>query len=916
MTLRSTPPTIAHTTQTVHIVPHTHWDREWYEPFQTFRMRLVDLVDGVLDLMDTYPSFMFTLDGQLATVDDYLEIRPQEEARLRNYISEGRLAIGPWQILMDEFLPSGETIVRNLEKGWRRAIELGGVMRVGYLPDMFGHVAQMPQILHRAGIEDAVLWRGVPAAMDRHVFLWAAPDGSSVRTEYLLRGYGNASHFLAIPESLGDKVAAFVDEMREQFGDDDILAMLGADHATPVPEVADLVADLDAAQEHFRVGLTTLDRYIHGTPDRAPVELHWQGEMRSAARANVLPGVTSTRIDSKIAGGRAERALERYAEPLAALHGGDWPERLLDLAWDRLIDNSAHDSVCSCSLDEVVEQVRVRYAEVEQIARGIADRAAAGIAAQAPAGTHVVLNPSPVDRSDLVRLDVVGDDGGELALRTHDGRLLTTQDIRHADELLLSRVVSASEATAPFRIMHGRELFGRLLNRCEADRVDGRHRLTFHVDFEPDPVALDVDHVRSEAEAVVAAAPDEEWEVRILGRARRTLEAVVPAPALGAAALTPVHDSGRVDAPVNVSGHVLDNGLIAVTIDADGTLTLNGGGARLTGVGRLVDGGDAGDSYNYGPPAGDRLVDVPEAVEVTVLAEGPIRGAMRVRRTYQWPVGLTGDRCARSDETRSVAVDTTLELRAGEPFVRMGYSFENPSDDHRLRLHIPLPAPVDASHAAGQFAVTTRGLSVESGHGEHPLPTFPASSFVAVEGIAALLGQATEYEVVNEGRELAITLLRATGQISQNVHPYREEPAGPEIAIPGAQCRGAWQFDVALYPHAGGWQAGEVATQAERYRHPFVVARGTGEGSGQLPTGLEVRGDGVELSSLRRRDDWLELRVVCLQPQPTTATIAPGITAARQVDLLGRHPDTLPVSGGGLTLELAPWEIMTVQVQR
>jgi hypothetical protein len=139
----------------IHLVPHTHWDREWYEPFQVFRMRLVDLIDQLLERMAAIPGLRFTLDGQTATVDDYLEIRPEAEPIIRQLIAEGRLAIGPWMILLDEFLVSGETIVRNLEMGWQRADALGGAMRVGYLPDMFGHIAQMPQILRRAGIDRA-----------------------------------------------------------------------------------------------------------------------------------------------------------------------------------------------------------------------------------------------------------------------------------------------------------------------------------------------------------------------------------------------------------------------------------------------------------------------------------------------------------------------------------------------------------------------------------------------------------------------------------------------------------------------------------------------------------------------------------------------------------------------------------------
>src|ERR1700736_3951327 len=154
----------------IFLVPHTHWDREWYRPFQSFRIALVDVVDQVLELLEADERMRFTLDGQLATVDDYLEIRPEAEERIRALVRSGRLAIGPWYTLMDEFLVSGESIVRNLELGLARAEELGGAMQIGYLPDSFGHIAQMPQILRRSGIQIAVVWRGVPEAIDRHAF--------------------------------------------------------------------------------------------------------------------------------------------------------------------------------------------------------------------------------------------------------------------------------------------------------------------------------------------------------------------------------------------------------------------------------------------------------------------------------------------------------------------------------------------------------------------------------------------------------------------------------------------------------------------------------------------------------------------------------------------------------------------------
>jgi alpha-mannosidase len=243
-------------------------------------------------------------------VDDYVEIRPESEGRIRSLVEAGRLALGPWQTLMDEFLVDGETTLRNLEAGMRRAEQLGGAMRVGYLPDMFGHVAQMPQILRAAGIDTAVVWRGVPAAVDFHRFVWEGIDGSSVVAEYLPGGYGNAAYIFDVPDRVD--LRPFEERFRPWFGSDPVLGMVGTDHKPLVHDFSARVPD------GATVG--TLGEYVaNAAPEGL---LRWRGELRSAARANLLPGVVSARIDLKAACARAERWLERYAEPLQALYGG------------------------------------------------------------------------------------------------------------------------------------------------------------------------------------------------------------------------------------------------------------------------------------------------------------------------------------------------------------------------------------------------------------------------------------------------------------------------------------------------------------------------------------------------------------------------------------------------------------------
>src|SRR5436305_7425656 len=271
--------------RTVAVVPHTHWDREWYQPFQVFRLRLVDLLDDLLPRLEADPSYArFLLDGQMAVVDDYLELRPHAEERLRRLAASGRLSMGPWYVLMDEFCVSGETIVRDLQLGLERAAAFGGAMEVGYLPDMFGHVAQMPQLLRQAGFDHAVVWRGVPSAVDRTGFWWTAPDGSTVRAEHLPVGYGNGA---AIP----DDAKAFVARIRaheREIGDllvDGLLWMNGTDHQTPQPWLGRVVAEANALQDDYSIEITSLSEYLASAPTEGLPS--WRGVLGSGACAHL-----------------------------------------------------------------------------------------------------------------------------------------------------------------------------------------------------------------------------------------------------------------------------------------------------------------------------------------------------------------------------------------------------------------------------------------------------------------------------------------------------------------------------------------------------------------------------------------------------------------------------------------------------
>lgn len=899
-------------------VPHFHWDREWYEPFQVFRHRLVAALDTVLETAEADPDFRFTADGQMAAIEDYLEMRPENRDRVIALVSEGRLAIGPWLILLDEFLCSGETIVRNLQMGWAAAEKLGGSMSIGYLPDMFGHIAQMPQILARAGIEHAALWRGVPGSVAGHAFRWRAPDGSEVRTEFLFDGYDNGLDVLLVPDRIRRALGEYAQMTAERWGGDPVLAMAGTDHNAPDPQLAAWLRHASSSERAITVA--TLEEYIRKHV-RDEVSAVVTGELRSHVRGNILPGVLSVRLGLKQRMAAAERTID-HAERMNALWSRRDDSPFLSLAWHKIIESTAHDSVVGSGTDETCDQVAARLAEAAQTARAVRDAALAEPAARVPGDGFLVANPLPWERTALVEVDVmVPPEDSALVSTTADGSTHPVQLISQAPTVLSDERLDASQLERVLRRIHRRELFGRLIDHYEI----APGSLVFHLTEAP-AGPFDLLILRREVAAAAAAHPGE-WRVRTLTEARATALVPVHVPAGGlasfrvtagdrsAAPATPL-------APATATAGTLANGLVKVAVADDGTLDMTGAdGTVLSGVGRLVDGGDRGDSYNYAPPARDVLVSEPTKVTVQLLESGPLRSRMLVTRVYDWPAALSSDRDLRSGHTVQAPVDMLVEVRAGEPFVRLSTSFLNQSADHRLRLHVPLPQPVDTSAAAGQFAVTGRGLTAEGGWGEFPIPTFPASSFVSAGPAIVLLDHTGEYELVDSGCALAITLLRAIGSISVNIHPLRDEPAASEIAAPGAQDLGMRiENRFAIVPSAAGWQAADAVALAEEFRNDALIARGTAPGTDPLPpatSGIRVDGRNVHVSSIRRvtddaRGTGTEVRLAAMSDTESTVRMTGAFTEATTVDLLGRPVSQPEPVRGRLELVLGPWEIRTV----
>jgi alpha-mannosidase len=386
----------------VTLVPHTHWDREWYDPFSVFSQRLLVMMDTLLDLADEgFPHFH--LDGQTAMIDDYLAMRPGRTEDVERLVREGKLSAGPWFTQMDEFLTSGESHVRNLERGLARARELGRALEVGYMPDQFGHVGQMPQILRLGGVERAVVWRGVPDQIDRDAFWWESPDGSRVLTEYMAFGYSNGASFdeAQSAEELAQAITRSVERQRPFMASDRMLVMVGYDHAGPDASLVERLAGAEAGLEGVSPVIGGLEAHLSAQRLAADPPT-WRGELRSSARAHLLPNVYSARVHQKRERGRVESLVERYAEPLAALvPGSEWPADGLDRVWTLLLWNGAHDSSCGCSHDRVAVDVDERFAEARAICEEIVGAVLESLGRHVARAGVIRFNPSPFERDGV-----------------------------------------------------------------------------------------------------------------------------------------------------------------------------------------------------------------------------------------------------------------------------------------------------------------------------------------------------------------------------------------------------------------------------------------------------------------------------------------------------------------------------------
>lgn len=878
-------------TLTFHLIFHTHWDREWHLPRAAFHARLIDMLDDLLDRMgrDAGPQ-SFLLDGQTVLLEDYVRARPERAETVRALVRAGRLQVGPWYVLADEQIPAGESLVRNLLLGAADAAAWGGRLGVLYSPDAFGHPDCLPELARGAGMDAAVVWRGLGGTSgqpgDR--YRWRSPSGAEVNLWHLPpSGYEIGAELAGESGSIEEGWAWVRGQLIARAAGHEIPVFIGADHHAAPRDAARLYDQLTELERPNRVRVSRLDEFFAAAASEFRAAPLVTGPLRSSpGYAWTLQGVHGTRAPLKRRASLVELWLTRAAEPLAALAGrraGRDYRAMLEQAWRGLVQCQFHDTICGTTSDVVAREAESRLAAAQayadEVVRGAGfdlighdpDRAREQGVTQSPA--LALWNPAPRARDGVVIVDCtffrrdvpVGPPGGR-APRTGRGA--------HAFSL------------------HGPD--GVPLALQVLDRRTGQERLDARRHY---PDQDEVDRVR-----IALRAP--------------TL------PGFGTAVLTPgASHATRSEEVAEVQARSLVNRHVVVTLDHTGALLLydRASGARWLDVLRLESEGDAGDTYTYWPVKRDRPVRSQGPIRVRRVAAGPLVAGLEARWAMR-AVGRSG-----SQKRGRVDVCMTVMLHADSPAVRCLLDIDNQAADHRLRARIPTDSTSPAV-VGTQFGHALRAIEPSSQAGsqlEVATRTAPAHRYVAVPGekggVAVLAPGFFEYERTPRG-DVVVTLLRAIGALSRGDLPGRPGHAAWPTATPEAQCQGPTRVELAIAPF------GSARSLEEIWESVFTPVRGLwirdAIGLAAPGGGVTLEGAGLVFSTLKPvagGGEGLVLR--CWNPTDTRAAgawrFAEPIESAHRTRLDEGDPVPLVLEAHGRVVRFAvePYATSTIVVR-
>jgi len=780
----------------VFVISHSHWDREWYMAYEQHHMRLVKLMDDLLDLFNTDPEFnSFHLDGQTIILDDYLKVRPERRAEVKKRVEEGKLRVGPFYILQDDFLISPEANTRDMLIGHQESEKWGNPVGLGYFPDTFGNMGQTPQMLKLADLKYAAFGRGVkPTGLNNQVFdnekyssqysemWWQGPDDSKVLSVLFANWYSNGNE---IPV---DKAEAkkFWDQKlpdAEKYAStDNLLMMNGVDHQ---PVQKNVIQALKVAQElypDYEFIHSNFDDYLKAVSESIPKDLgQVDGELTSQETDGwyTLANTASARVYLKQDNTKVERELENIAEPLAtmAFNGTkDYPHDQLKYAWKMLLQNNPHDSICGCSVDDVHREMMTRFAKSREVGEFVAEDAIKTLANQInttsfPKGSKpfIVVNTNGHAKTEMKTVEIEW----QRALFADGKPDAQYEAMKTAQKNLPNfKVVDAKGNEVPFEQVSSDVRFGYDLPKTK-----------FRIPYMALYVTVQIN---------LNDMPAFSWKTLALESTNKVTTSEA----------TKLYDENN---------QTLENDSLKASINSNGSLNILDKKTDREYDNQLIfeDTGDIGNEYIYRQSADNKTVLSSDSqADIKVIQNNALGAKVQLTQTMMVPesaddrleyerqavIDITNRVAKRSEKLVPMTLTTVITLSKHADQLKFKTSLNNQVKDHRVRVLFKTNLKSDVNYSDSIFETVKRSNHV-SDTWQNPTNPQHQQTFVNVHddkgGMTIGNFGLNEYEILPTDNTIAVTLIRCVGEMGDWGY----------FGTPDAQCLGQFNFEYSLSFH-------------------------------------------------------------------------------------------------------------------
>lgn len=886
----------------IHIISHSHWDREWYMPFEYHRAKLIELIDRCIEKFETEEEFKsFNLDGHTALIEDYLEIKPQNVELIKKYVSEGKFYAGPWYVLQDEFLTSSESNIRNLLIGMKIAGEFGKINMIGYFPDSFGNAGQMPQILKQAGMKAVVFGRGVKPTGEANKVSdfsdyssqysemhWQSPDGSSLPAILLANWYNNGWEMPADGASeYWDKKIA---DVLKYASTDELLLMNGCDHQPLQPDIGEAIKAARENYPDYNFIHSNFEDYADAIVKELPDNLAViKGELISQNTDGwtTLVNTCSSHADLKRMNRQGEIILEGIAEPLSVMAktaGLEYDEDMLIYAWKTLMKNHPHDSICGCSVDEVNDEMRTRFIKSRQAAETVVNKCLAHLADNIDTtsfdgcdAVFTVFNTFGKPNSGVLSVNVD-------IQRNYDGRDIhgnlekfesLTKDVNYV-------LVDADGNKIPCSVVHNGSRFGY-------DLPDDSFRK---------PYAAEYVTVTFEAENV---------------------------PAMGYKTYGLVKENTEKTSSLIKSGNCMENEYLSVKINSDGTVNLTdkATGRTFSNILRYEDVGDVGNEYIFHGMKNDVPILSGENVTIEIVVDEEYKAEYKISLKMMIPesademlqkeIGsmthIHNRTAGRSKKLVEMSVDTYITLEKNGKALKVRTEFENKAKDHRLRVLIPTDIKCTEHKAESVFEAAKRN-NVHNACWENPSGCEHQQGFVTMKdeqsGIFVANIGIYEYEILKDNT-IALTLVRATGELGDwGVFPTNLSQQLKNLV-----------FEYEVIPFADENEGFEIAAA---FQYPMQAVQNVNISDGNYKNGgISWSGNMLRMTALKKAlgNDSIIMRWVSYSDKEEILTIdkTSVVTNIFRSNVTENNLGKLEEENGKWIIKVKPFEIVTLGVE-